>query len=292
MRKIVPLLSEKTKKEADAFSNLVKSELIKWNAKVIDFYHPHYPSLLKEIYDPPANLFCIGNSEVLKGCHISVVGTRKPSPITIAASKILPKDLKACGYDGVVSGLAAGVDAAVMQAALESDLAVIGVMGTGPEMEYPPSNKLLYKKLKQGSKTAILTEYPPGFLVRKYAFPRRNRIITGISDRLLVLEAPEKSGALSSAANAIEQNREVYIFDHPDQISNAGGRKLLLDGANQFTFLESDFGTNIFHFNEQLPNEFEGVSRMLAQFSKMESDGSWKHLGQGFFRQTAPEPDR
>ncbi|TGK01203.1 DNA processing protein DprA [Leptospira langatensis] len=285
LEKIGAILPKDLKERANFDSKTYSESARTLGVSILDYFDPHYPALLKEIYDPPPNLFCIGNLSVLDKAYVSVVGTRKISAITFAYSKAIPSFIRSLGCDGLVSGLALGVDAIAMHHALAQGLFVIGVMGTGPETEYPYANKDLYRKMKRSANALILTECPPGFQVRKYAFPKRNRIITGISSSLLIMEAPNKSGALSSASSAISQNREIYVFDHPYQFSNEGGRKLISEGANRVLFPE-DQGeeTKIFHTNEIIPDRFEEVPGMLAQLGKQRLNGNWIDLGNGFIR--------
>ncbi|EPG72868.1 DNA protecting protein DprA [Leptospira fainei serovar Hurstbridge str. BUT 6] len=273
------------RKEAETDAKLYRYSLEKLNSFIISYYDPIYPRYLREIYDPPPNLFCIGDPSVLERNLLAVVGTRSPSPVTRLACKNLTSVISSRGYQGIVSGLALGVDASAMEHALENNLSVLGVMGTGPDREYPEENKNLYRKMKTTKEALIVTEYPPGFQIRKYAFPRRNRIITGISDSLLVMEAPEKSGAISSAHSAVAQNREVYIFNHPAQFSNQGGKKLLSDGANEILFpLFSGQKEKFFHANDILPINFQDLPETLSRLGKETLDDNWIDLGNGFLR--------
>lgn len=282
LREILPKdLKEKAKFDSKNYSSSLK----KLGAQIVSYFDPEYPSLLKEIYDPPPNLFCLGNISLLKLSYLAVVGTRKVSPITLHYSKLIPDFVHSLGLNGIVSGLALGVDAAAMFRALDKEMPVIGVMGTGPEKEYPHENRKLYKRMKSSVNGLVITECPPDFEVRKYAFPKRNRIITGISPSLLVMEAPTKSGALSSASNAISQDRDVFVFDHPLQTQNQGGKKLLFDGATPVSFDKyQKEGENIFHLEEILPSNFEEVPGMLARLGKNKLNGNWIDLGNGFIR--------
>lgn len=285
LRKMEELLPKDLKEKVRSDSKNYFSSLKKLGAKIVSYFDPEYPPLLKEIYDPPPNLFCFGNTKLLKLSYLAVVGTRKVSPITLHYSKFIPDFVHSIGLEGIVSGLALGVDAAAMFLALDQGMPVIGVMGTGPEKEYPHENRNLYKRMKSSGNALVITECPPGFEVRKYAFPKRNRIITGISPSLLVMEAPSKSGALSSASSAISQDRDVYIFDHPLQTQNQGGKKLLSEGASSVCFdnYQSE-GEYIFHLEEILPSNFKEVPGMLARLGKNKLNGNWIDLGNGFIR--------
>lgn len=143
-------------------SEKISKELDLTGFRILSIYDPKYPPLLKEIYDPPLILFYKGNLNILNLSYAAVVGTRNPSPISVFASELFPSYLKNKGFSGIVSGLAKGIDAVSMNSALDEDLAVIGVMGTGPEKEYPYENKMLYQRINSSNRTLILTEYPPG----------------------------------------------------------------------------------------------------------------------------------
>ncbi|PJZ78602.1 DNA-processing protein DprA [Leptospira neocaledonica] len=285
LEKLREILPKDLIEKAEFDSKNYSSSLKKMGAEIVSYFDQEYPSLLKEIYDPPPNLFCFGNIGLLKLSYLAVVGTRKASPITLHYSKLIPNFVYSLGLDGIISGLALGVDAAAMFLTLEQGMPVIGVMGTGPEKEYPQENRNLYKRMKSSDNALVITECPPGFEVRKYAFPKRNRIITGISPSLLMMEAPTKSGALSSASNAISQDRDVFVFDHPLQTQNQGGKKLLSDGATPVLFDKYQTeGEKIFHLEEILPSNFEEVPGMLARLGKNKLNGNWIDIGNGFIR--------
>ncbi|TGK07619.1 DNA-processing protein DprA [Leptospira semungkisensis] len=285
LEKMLWILPKDLRERAEFDSKTYASSIRNLGVSVVSFFDPEYPPLLKEIYDPPPNLFCLGNISILNQKYTAVVGTRKISPITCVYSKAIPSFIRSLGCNGMVSGLALGVDAVAMDQALDQEMFVIGVMGTGPETEYPYANRDLYRRMKRSSNALILTECPPGFQVRKYAFPKRNRIITGIAPSLLIMEAPKKSGALSSASSAISQNREIYVFDHPYQFSNQGGKDLISEGANRVLFPENEGeDVRIFHTNEIIPDRFEEVPGMLALLGKQRLNGNWIELGNGFIR--------
>ncbi|TGL63536.1 DNA-processing protein DprA [Leptospira sarikeiensis] len=285
IEKMEKILPKDIKERAELDSKTYSSGLEKLGAEVVSYFDEEYPPLLREIYDPPPNLFCLGDTSLLSKSYLAVVGTRKASPITLYYSKLIPKFSSSLDMDGIVSGLALGVDASAMFQALEEGIPVLGVMGTGPEKEYPYENKDLYRKMKSSSLGLILTEYPPGFEVRKYAFPKRNRIITGICSSLLLMEAPSKSGALSSASSAISQNRDIYVFDHPLQMNNQGGKRLISEGAYSVSFDKyQNIEEKIFHLEEILPSNFEELPGMLARLGKSRLNGNWIDLGNGFLR--------
>lgn len=285
LEKISRILPSDLRAKIDSETKSYSSSLKSLGASVVGYFDPEYPPLLREIYDPPPNLFYYGNPEVFRKSFLAVVGTRKASPVTLALCKAVPPFSRSIGAEGIVSGLALGVDAEAMNVALNEEFPVIGIMGTGPEKEYPTENRNLYSRMKLSKNALIVTEYPPGFQIRKYAFPKRNRIITGISSALLVMEAPARSGALSSASNAISQNREIYVFNHPYQFQNEGGRRLISEGANETSLTENvSEKIEVFHTDEILPDNFDELPGMLAQIGKQKLNGNWIELQAGFFR--------
>ncbi|RHX88291.1 DNA-processing protein DprA [Leptospira stimsonii] len=277
-------LPESILKNAMVSAGKISDEVRELGFDFISFFDEEYPPLLKEIFDPPLILFIKGNRNILRENFAAVVGTREPSPISSFASTLLPSFLKTQGFFGIVSGLAKGIDAVSMRYALDEGLDVIGVLGTGPETEYPNENKNLYRSMKESDRALILTEYPPGHVPLKYSFPKRNRIITGICSSVFIMEAPEKSGAISSAHNAIEQNRQIFIFSHPSQTRNQGGELLIREGADVLDLKTISLGMEeVFHSNELLPDSQSEIPGMLAELSKKRFSGEWNHIGSGYY---------
>ncbi|AYV55498.1 DNA-protecting protein DprA [Leptospira kmetyi] len=279
-------------KNAERAAEKIRSDLFKTGFSVLCFFDLEYPALLKRIYDPPLILFYKGDPKILKESLAAVVGTRNPSPVSTFASELFPSYLKKNGFSGIVSGLAKGIDAITMNSALDETLSVIGVMGTGPETEYPRENKSLYQRMKFSERTLILTEYPPGHKVLKYSFPKRNRIVTGLAESVFIVEAPEKSGAISSAHNALEQNRRIFIFSDPLQTKNQGGEILIQDGAEGLSLHDVSLGMReVFHVNDLLPDSQSKIPGMLAELSKKRFSGEWKPIGSGYYaRKTSFQP--
>ena len=198
----------------------------------------NYPKLLKQISDPPAVLYYRGE---LFDCNLektlAVVGSRKSSYYAKeAVGKILSQ---LSGTDiCIVSGLAAGIDTAAHETAIENNLKTIGVIASGFDYIYPTSNKRLYEKIEKGN-GAVITEYYPTFQPLKFRFPQRNRIVSGMSYGTLVAEASLKSGALITANLTLEQGRELMCI--PGLITNPnteGIYKLLKNGAALVTQAE------------------------------------------------------
>lgn len=164
-----------------------------------------YPPYLREVFDPPVVLYCAGKGEALQGPSVSIVGARRPSPYGRAVTERLAQDLAERGLT-VVSGLARGIDSMAHWGALRGGQTV-AVLGSGLNIVYPKENKALFKKIMNNG--AVITEFPLQSPPLAFHFPRRNRIISGLSLALVVVEATRRSGSLISARLALEQNREV-----------------------------------------------------------------------------------
>lgn len=189
-----------------------------------------YPYRLKHIADPPPVLYYKGTlPDFDNTAVIGIVGTRKASAYGLQTARRMGHQIAACG-GLVVSGLAAGVDAMAMTGALEAQCSVVGVLGCGVDIVYPKSNRELFvSAVRYG---CIISEFAPGTPAYRWNFPRRNRIISGLSSGVLVVEAPEKSGALITARQASDQGRDVFAV--PGNIDNpacAGSNQLLRSGA-------------------------------------------------------------
>ena len=189
-----------------------------------------YPARLKNISDPPLVLYWKGRLPDLDGMPvIGVVGTRKASVYGMTAAKRMGYQIGKCGA-AVVSGMAYGIDGMAMQGALSAGACVVGVLGCGVDEIYPKSNKALFGDMERFG--CLISEFVPGTPPYKWNFPKRNRIISGLSDGVLVVEAPEKSGALITARQAAEQGRDVFVVPgNIDVPSCAGSNALLRDGA-------------------------------------------------------------
>src|SRR5476649_1487265 len=191
---------------------------------------PGYPALLAEIPDPPPLLFIAGNPEILERPQLAMVGSRRASRPGTDTATAFARSLAGAGFV-VTSGLALGIDAAAHQGALDVGGATIGVLGTGIEKLYPQRNRsLAAAMIAQGS--AVVSEFPLDAGPQPSNFPRRNRIISGLSLGVLVVEASVGSGSLITARLAAEQGREVYAI--PGSIHHPGAKgchQLIRDGA-------------------------------------------------------------
>jgi DNA processing protein len=198
-------------------------------ATILTRSDPRYPPLLAEIPDAPPVLFVRGDPLLLAEPQIAIVGSRNPSPQGQQVTRELASRLAAWGLV-VTSGLATGVDGAAHQGALETGR-TIAVLGTGPDQVYPGSHRDLARRVAAAG--ALVSEYPPGEGPRARNFPRRNRLISGLSLGTLVTEAALQSGSLITARHALEQGREVFAV--PGSVRNPlarGCHALIREGAH------------------------------------------------------------
>lgn len=190
-----------------------------------------YPKILKQISDPPKELYLRGDFLERDKIAIGIVGTRECSGYGKQATLDIVGNLAEAGIT-IVSGLAKGIDTFAHRAALERGGRTIAVLGSAIDSKsiYPCCNKKLAEKIIKNG--ALVSEYPAGTKSERYFFPQRNRIISGLSLGVLIVEAPEKSGALITAASALEQNREVFAVPGSIYSKNSvGTNKLIQMGA-------------------------------------------------------------
>ena len=208
----------------ELYRNIEKSEI-----SVVSYSDELYPNELKNIYDPPLVIYYKGNINRIDENAMAIVGARKVSPYGKYVANELGKILGENGVT-VVSGMAYGVDAQAHKGALEVNGFTIAVLGCGVDVCYPKTNKKLMEDIEK--KGVIISEYGPGTQPIAQNFPGRNRIISGLSKGVIVVEASIKSGSLITSEFALEQGKEVYAI--PGNINNAnseGTNKLIKDGA-------------------------------------------------------------
>ena len=204
------------------------------NITVISYQDVSYPQRLKNIYDPPVTLFVKGRLPTMdEQAAIGVVGTRKATPYGIKMARKMGYELTKSG-GLVVTGLAEGIDSAAAEGALRAGGACVGVLGCAIDDIFPKWNDVLYGDVSLAG--ALVSEYPPGDTINKKNFPERNRIISGLSLGVTVIEAPFRSGALITASLALEQGREVFaIPGNADAPNCFGSNELIRDGAQLVT---------------------------------------------------------
>ena len=197
--------------------------------KIITRGSADYPELLENIPEPPQLLYYRGDIRLLNNKCVSVAGSRRASPEGIHAAEVIGKRLAECGAT-VVSGLAEGVDAAAHRGALSAGGHTVAVLANGMDRFYPAVNKGLQKEIE--SKGLLISEYDDEVPARRFHFPRRNRIISGLSDVTVIAEAALRSGSLITAEAAAEQGRAVYaVAGNFTKGCCAGTNHLISDGA-------------------------------------------------------------
>lgn len=195
-----------------------------------------YPALLKTIHDPPPELYVRGDIAVLQRPQIAIVGSRKASPAALRLAQILAGQLTSAGLC-VCSGLALGIDGAAHRGAIAANGQSVAVMATGIDRLYPSRHRALAVELEQSG--CLITEFPPGTPPRRNNFPQRNRLISGLSLGVVVVEAALRSGSLITARTGMEQGREVFAL--PWSMLHEGGAgclQLLRDGAKMVQSVE------------------------------------------------------
>lgn len=214
--------------QGEAFAKEQLKRLNAVNGKIVTIWDKDYPDLLKKIYDPPALLYVLGAFSPADRHAVAIVGTRHATQYGKQTAEVLSRDLGRLGVT-VTSGLARGIDTVAHHATLQAGGRTVAVIGSGLDVPYPPENrKLLERIADQG---VVVSEVPMGGKPDAQNFPRRNRIISGLSLGTVVIESGEDGGAMITATIALDQNREVFAV--PGNISekrSAGPNKLIRDG--------------------------------------------------------------
>ncbi len=247
--------------DAEAEWRRVRAE----GASLVTYSDGAYPERLKEIFDPPPLLWVRGDVKLLKQPAIAVVGTRHPSPYGTGMAEMLSRDLALRGLI-ILSGMARGVDTAAHKGAIAAKAPTVAIWGTGIDVIYPKENKGLAEQILAGG-GAIISEYKLGTFPAPQNFPRRNRLLSGISVGVLVVEAGEHSGTRVTARCAIEQNRDVYAVPGNVTSKNAWGPNTLIKQSAKLVATWEDVW-------EELPTQvrLQLESRLGAEFAN-ESKG-------------------
>ena len=218
----------------------------KAGAQILSFPEAGYPPLLKHIPAPPPLLYAKGDPGLAAQNTIAIVGSRNASAVGRKFTAELARDLGSAGAV-VVSGLARGIDTAAHEVALQTG--TIGVIAGGIDFVYPPENAALHEAIAE--RGLLLTECPPGFSPRGQDFPRRNRIISGVSSGVVVIEAAKKSGSLITARQALEQGREVFaVPGHPLDPRASGTNSLIKAGAHVVACADDVLSELFGHYGE------------------------------------------
>lgn len=273
--------------------------------------------MLAQISDPPEVLYCRGNTALLNTQCLGVVGTRKITPYGKEAAQYLTAQLAANGYT-IVSGLALGIDAVAHQATLDTGGKTIAVFGTGVDDSsiFPSTNLNLAKDiLKAGG--LLVSEYPAGTHGQRFTFPARNRIISGLSKGVIIIEADKESGALITAKSALDQNRDVFavpgnIFSPrsvgPNMLIQQGAKlvltvsDILSEYSSQLSIVDSQLSSlstsdpvqkkiiailksnGPTHIDEIIKKSECETPHVSAALSILEIHGKIKHIGNGIYK--------
>ncbi len=206
-----------------------QQKLMSTGAETITIRDPRYPARLREIFDPPLLLFALGKPELMPTPSIAVVGTRRPTPYGMAAAERLSADLAKAGLT-ITSGMARGIDTSAHKAALGADGNTIAVLGCGVDVLYPTENRRLYEEIIR--RGLVISEFPMGAPAFPQNFPIRNRIVSGLSLGVLIVEGAQYSGSSITAKLAMDQGREVFAV--PGNITSKmswGPNLLIKDGG-------------------------------------------------------------
>ena len=225
-KKVVSQLMDKSLDYASAVIQLCKERKI----QILTYADSAYPSRLKNIYDPPLVLYYKGQlPEFDAEAAIAVVGTRKATTYGCVVAKRMGYQITKCG-GLVVTGLAAGIDGMAAQGALIANGAPVGVFGCGVDVVYPRFQEKLFQMVER--KGCLISEFTPGTPPNGWNFPKRNRLLSGLSCGVVVVEAPAKSGALITAQHALDQGRDVFaVPGNVGGFASAGSNQLLRSGA-------------------------------------------------------------
>ena len=244
----------------------------------ISFDDSRYPQKLREIYSPPLGLYVKGDVSLLKASPtIALVGSRNPSKIALKYARSFSRTLSAMGMT-IVSGLAEGVDGAAHWGSLNEIGKTIAVLGSGIDQCYPAHHEKLFKEIEE--KGLIITEFNLGDKPLGFHFPMRNRIISGLSEGLLVIEARKKSGSLITVNHALDQGKNVYVI--PGEIDNphwAGSNGLLKEGAKFVTEAKDIVEDFIITKDTDLPKTGNSIK---IEFSDVDDERIYNAIVKGY----------
>lgn len=254
-------------------------DLVKTGASFLTHADQLYPERLREIFDPPVLLWIRGNAQLLAQPSIAVVGTRHPTPYGTGMAEMLSRDLATRGII-ILSGMARGIDTSAHRGAIAAKKPTIAVWGTGVDVIYPKENKSLAEQIVAGG-GAIVSEYPLGTFPAPQNFPKRNRILSGMSVGVLVIEAGEYSGTRVTARCALEQNRDVFAVPGNVTNKNAWGPNTLIKQGAKLTATWEDVW-------EDLPTPVR--LQLTAQQEAESAAGCGASLFKGGLEQAEPLP--
>ncbi len=257
---------------ANAAGRLVEAEKNKWaekeydrcaasGATLIAYGSDSYPKALCDLKDAPLILYFKGSTTAVSGKTVGVVGTRRATSYGKQVAYNVG-NRAASENTQVISGGAAGIDGQAHSGCCNADGTTFAVLGTGVDVVYPFSNKELFERIKE--KGALISEFPLGTQGEAWHFPRRNRIVAALSKRIVVAEAPEKSGAIITARLGLELGREIWAVPGRITESTSGGtNKLIFDGAYPLISLDAFFG------RKAVQIDFENLQETASQFPEL-----------------------
>lgn len=221
---------------SEHFDHIRESDLMERSSvQFIDRFASAYPPLLKEIYDPPVGLYVKGRFDPEQPC-VAIVGTRRATLYGRSVAKKFASELSRLGYC-IVSGMARGTDTAAHEGALEAGGKTIAVCGCGMDIIYPPENLELYRKICATG--AVISEFPFGRRADRQTFPMRNRVVSGMSIAVIVIESAPSGGSMITAKFAGEHGRHLLVVPgRIDQVSSGGCHQLIRDGATLVTSVD------------------------------------------------------
>lgn len=239
----------------------IKNILLSKNIGIINYYSENYPENLKPFEDSPSILYYRGNIEKINlNKNLAIVGSREYSYYGENVTSIISREMAENNIN-IISGMAKGIDAFAHKYSLQANGYTCAVLGSGIDVIYPYVNKTIYYKLLEEG--GIISEFPPGTKPYPYNFPLRNRIISGLSDIVIVIEASEKSGSLITASCALEQGKDVMAV--PGSIfskKSIGTNKLIKDGADPFTTMEDIYNLLNMNYREKFQAQKNNLNKI------------------------------
>ncbi len=261
------MIALKIKRDID--ENFVEQQLKliqQFNIKILTVWDDEYPESLKRIFDPPAFIYYKGSIKPEDKLALAIVGTRVPTQYGKIVTEQLCKDLVENDIT-VVSGLARGIDTLAHRSVILNRGRTLAVLGCGLDRIYPPENRKLAEEIERSG--ALISEYPLGTMPDAGNFPRRNRIISGLSLGVLIIEAGFKSGALITAFQALEQNREVFAIPGPiNSGKSMGTNQLIKEGAK----LVQNISDILKELAGQLESKTKKVEQRITNLNRIEAE--------------------
>ena len=257
------------------FEEILLSRLNKEKVHITTILDDDYPANLKNIINPPSILYCKGDMSCLNNLSIGIVGSRKATDYGKFCADKFARELSALGIT-IISGLATGIDTIAHKGAIKAKGKTIGVIGCGINIVYPLKNSHLYDEI-ENTGGAVITEYPFDMEPMSSNFPNRNRIISGLSSGILVVEAQEKSGTLITVSHAAEQGKDVFaIPGNINSIFSIGTNKLIKDGAKLVMHVD-DIIEELIGFNITKPSKkeinYNSLNKIEQDIVKIISEG-------------------